>query len=280
MTLGKRLGWPDQASAANRRTFKQLFEWYVKLAIPYETLSNIRSGVLVKSGEQTAESVAAGFGGHCVEHAELLAALLRETGFDARMVSADQTDYVFNLSSKLSGSYVLVDVEGQLFMCDSYYHEVFLPVPKRGGECQGRFAMTRTSDAQFLFQIYRNGTVVADNLVYERSTLDERRRIFSERYREFSPFGITAPYYQTKSPHRIALYYSPERDRCLVQEKTSGRLIEDRQVQECEWIPATYRSILPQAIERSRHERVAAMKFLEKGIFNPWYSRILERADA
>lgn len=275
-SLSARLGWPEPVGIPNRSTLERFFAWYVHLNIPYETISNLESNVLVRTAEEVVDSVLANFGGHCVEHGLLLVALLKENAFDARFTSADLTDHTIKRSTPMASTFALVRLGDEMIACEPYFTPVMLTVPPSGRFTQGRYAVERIDETHILFQVYRGDTLVAEELIHEDSTLEMRRQAFEERYQTFSPFGVITPYYQTRKPHRIAIYYAPQEDRFLVQDKQTY-YIEEHDIARCSWIPEHIRVRIPEVAIRSRREREASIAFLRRGVFNPFYKAVETR---
>jgi hypothetical protein len=271
MATGETLGLRP-IRGTDRERLTGVFEWFVGLALPYETVSNQLWNVHIKTAEQMVEAVTDGFGGHCVEHAVLLTAILAEQGFDARFVNADVHDLARGVRIELAKPMVYVRLGDQTFLCDPYYGRTLLRVPRRGELRSGRRVVRRLDDDDTVVVLSRRGgRAVGKDVVRTYSTIDDRRRLFRERYATFSPFGVTAPYYQLLRPVRRALYYEPEADRLLTHDGCSARYLSDDQLAHVGWIPEKLRALIPVAVERNRRERVAAAAFLRTGAYRPYY---------
>jgi N-acetyltransferase len=274
MELSKTIGYDAPEQPADRHTLRRLFDWFVGRGLPYETVSNLQQNVLIKSAEQMAEAVARGFGGHCVEHAVLFAAFLREQGFDARFVNADYHDHLLGISIALAKPFVLVCIDGHLYVCDPYYRRLLLPVPDTGEIHSGNLSVRRVDADSFVIELRRNGTVANQDLVRESSSLEDRQWLFRDRYAEFTPFGITAPYYQVMRPARRAVYYDPHADEFVAHDETRVESLNEYQLAECGWIPRRYRELIPALAARNRREREHAAEFLQTGAYTPPYLRL------
>jgi hypothetical protein len=268
----------DVPSAVDRDTLSHAFEHFIRREVPYETVSNLALSRLVKSAAEMIEAVGSGLGGHCVEHAVLLTEFLRELGFDARFANADYHDRVSGRSTAMAKPLCLVRLGEETFVADPYYRRVLLPVPREGELRVGRFVVVRKSDDEFWIQSLKQGAdgagrgaVWNEDRVRVSSTLLDRCRLFESRYAEFSPFGITAPYFQLMRPERKALFYDPEQD-CLVDcDSVAVRELHEDGLAECDWIPERVRHLVLEFVGRSRATRTAARRFLARGEYAPHY---------
>jgi hypothetical protein len=253
---------------------RQVFEWFRALGLLYETVSNHQLGVHVKTAGEMADSVRRGFGGHCVEHAVLLAAILGELGYDARFANADHHDRVRDVSIEMAKALVLVTLDEGTFACDPYYTRAVVPLPDAGRVEQGRYAVWRLDARTCAIDSLRRGAVVSRDVVREDSTIDDRRRLFAERYVEFSPFGVTAPWFQLRGPVRRGLYYDPLHDAYLEHDDATWRHLSASEVVTLGWVPERVRRRVPVLGERNRAERDAAARFLETGAYVPYYRQL------
>ncbi|MEN9578000.1 MAG: hypothetical protein RJA70_1009 [Pseudomonadota bacterium] len=275
----------DVPSAVDRDALAHAFEHFIRREVPYETVSNLVLSRLVKSAAEMVETVADGLGGHCVEHAVLLTEFLRELGFDARFANADYHDRVSGRSTAMAKPLCLVRVGETLFVADPYYRQVLLPVPREGELRVGRFVVVRKNDEEFWIQALKldaagagQGAVLNEDHVHALSTLHDRCRLFEARYAEFSPFGITAPYFQLMRPVRKALFYDPEQD-CLVDcDPVAVRELQSEDLAKCEWIPERVRHLVLEFVGRSRAMRPAARRFLARGEYAPHYLQLERRS--
>lgn len=253
-----------------------VFEWFLGLGLLYETVSNQRLGIQVKTEEEMADSVGRGFGGHCVEHAVLLTAVLRQLGFEARFVNADHHDRARGGSIEMAKALALVTLPEGVFACDPYYTRAVIPLPRAGALEAGRYAVRRLDPSSCAIETRRRGEVMSLDVVREDSTVEDRRRLFAERYAEFSPFGVTAPWFQVMRPVRRGLYYDPVGDSYLDHDRTSWRRLSADEVAALDWVPARVRELVPVLGERNRGEREAATRFLEGGEYVPFYRQLRE----
>jgi hypothetical protein len=251
-----------------------LFDWYLSLGIPYETLSNLASGVLIKNAGQMLEAVLAGGGGHCVEHSVMLEAVLREAGFDARMINADYHDARTGARITLSKPLVVVLLDGRMWVCDPYYRTVMLPVPAAGSVRDGAFEITRVDDKCFMLARI-DGERVADA---DHANLDwplaMREAQFRTRYQQFSPFGVTAPFFQVLRPVRQAIFYSPRDDALLATGGAGYQVFAPEEIDAHTWVPPRVRRGIVERLAASRAEREEALRFLASGLFPPFYERL------
>jgi hypothetical protein len=152
-----------------------------------------------------------------------------------------------------------------------------MPVPYEGERAGGERVRATAQGAQIRIETFRREAAATTERLQLRSGIEERIRLFATRYRDFSPFGITAPYYQQLRPARRALYFVPEENQLLVQDGTQIRLIADDAIEEETWVPAQIRRQLPAALGRNRQERDHAIAFLQTKTFLPQY-RLLPQA--
>lgn len=274
MGFASRLHCPVEVGSLSVSALRQLFDWYVGLNIPYETLSNIHTGVLVKDAVQMLGAVEQGGGGHCVEHSVLLAAVLADAGFDARIVNADYHDHRKGTVVRIAKPLVVVSAEGGQWICDPYYRTVVLPLPETGSHRDGEYEVTRSGEGAFHILRLQDGRPVDEDRADFGWTLDTRRRQFADRYTDFSPFGVTAPFYQVMRPVRTAIFYSPRHDRLIVAEGNRYDAIADGDLAGLDWIPERFRASILAALPTSRGQRAAALAFLEGGLFPPYYERL------
>lgn len=268
----------EVSGAVDRAALTHAFDHFVRREVPYETVSNLMSCRLVKSAAEMVETVGDGFGGHCVEHVVLLTEFLCELGFDARFANADYHDRLSGRSTAMAKPLCLVRMAEEMFVADPYYRRVLLPVPGKGELRVGRFAVVRKDDDEFWIQALKpsvagdgRGAVLNEDHVHVSSTLQDRCRLFEARYVEFSPFGITAPYFQFMRPERKALFYDPEQD-CLVDcDSVVVRELQDKDLAACQWIPERVRHLVLELVDRSRATRTAARRFLARGEYTPHY---------
>jgi hypothetical protein len=279
VNLSGRLACPRVDGRADQAALQALFDWYVGLQIPYETISNLRADVLIRTPTEIAASAASGLGGHCVEHALLFTDLLREHGFAARYVNGDHHDYVLGVVMTLAKPFTLVNLRARLFVCDTYYRRVMLEVPGAGG-ANGDLVARRIDPWTFVIESRRDGKLTGEDIVHEESTLADRRRQFEERYHAFSPFGITAPYYQVMKPKRCGLYYDPGADQYVVHEGKKVFAVSDGDLPGLRWLPGGLAAQIPAVAARNRRERQAACAFLETGLYQPFYRQLTVRRTA
>ncbi|WP_162296941.1 arylamine N-acetyltransferase [Burkholderia ubonensis] len=252
----------------------RLFDWYLSLGIPYETLSNLASGVLIKNAGQMLAAVLDGGGGHCVEHSVLLEAVLHEAGFDARLINADYHDERNGVRITLSKPLVVVRLDGGMWVCDPYYRNVMLPVPDAGALRTGEFEVTRVDAARFVLARIDGARVVDADHANLEWPLAMREAQFRTRYRQFSPFGVTAPFYQVLRPVRQAIFYSPRDDALLATKGASYQVFTPDRIDEHAWVPAHVRAGIAERLAAARAEREDALRFLESGLFPPFYERL------
>jgi hypothetical protein len=283
-SLNARLGGSVDAGPADRTQLRRIFDWFVALDIPYETVSNLATDVLIKTPAELVDSIEAGFGGHCVEHAVLLTELLRESGFDARYVNADVhhpgRDGAPDVVVRMAKPLVLVRVDAGRMVCDPYYGRTVLPVPDTEPSVVVKdVTLHRTARSVFIVRWHRDGRLTGADVVREDSGIERRRSLFQQRYSGFSPFGVTAPYYQQMRPVRQAVYYDPELDCLLTHTAHEVHRLSVRDLPSCDWIPPPIRERIAALVPRSRRERVTAAAFLHSGVYTPYY-RLLQPAPA
>jgi hypothetical protein len=272
MKLASALGYREASSASSiDGKFSHLFRWFTGLQIPYETLTNIDEEVLIRTSEQLLPSIAKGAGGHCVEHSLLFADILGEHGFEAQVVNADHKDYISGLASGNSRSYVLVTVGSDQILADSLYAQTCFSVPKFGGNMNDGIFVRRLSEEHFSFAIFTGSTLVAEDIVNESVSLDDRRKLFVERYTGINPFGVFAPFFQTTKPFRKGIYYAPKSDSLVVHENRESFHLSDTDIPSQLWIPRVLRDLLPAALSVNRRDRSALLARLRAGISNPYY---------
>lgn len=273
MTLSEKLGWRISEQQPDFDYLNKLFDWFIGLNIPYETVSNFELGTFIKTPEEMAECAVSGLGGHCVEHAVLWAEIARENGFLSSVVNADFNNYVLGVSGELTYAYALLELpDSTRIFSDTYYTGALLPIPPRGGIQRGQFVIKRISDKNFSFLNFSDGDLLKEDIVREDSDLAVRQRLFEQRYGNFFPFGVVAPYYQAKQPERRSIYYVPKLDRYLVQEKGKSYALPLEKLSDCDWIPSAILAKIREVTPRNRAERANAVAFLRKGIFNPVYT--------
>lgn len=251
---------------------KALFDWYISLEIPYETVSNVEMDALIKTEQQMLRSVLAGDGGHCVEHSLLLTAVLRDFGFQCTLVNADYHNRKAGTVVKMAKPLVVVELGEESWVCDPYYRSVAQPIlqvddPSKTDGTQ----VSRESPTVFSIRKRVGGTIVDEDRANMEWTIHDRRLQFELRYKEFSPFGVTAPLYQRLRPVRTALFYSPEHDSLLVSEGSSYRLINTDELALETWVPETYRDRALRLVPGLCETRAAAGAFIKKGLFQPTY---------
>ncbi|HEX7936063.1 MAG TPA: arylamine N-acetyltransferase [Paraburkholderia sp.] len=256
----------------------RLLDWYLSLGIPYETLSNLASDVLIKNAEQMLAAVLDGGGGHCVEHSVLLEAVLHEAGFDARLVNADYHDERNGGRITLSKPLVVVRLGERMWVCDPYYRTVMLPVPAEGSVREGMFEITRVDEKRFVLARVEGEHVIDADHANLDWPLAMREAQFRTRYQQFSPFGVTAPFYQVLRPVRQAIFYSPRDDALLATQGASYQVFAPERIDEFAWIPARAREDIAQRLPASRAQREDALRFLESGLFPPFYERLRRSA--
>lgn len=267
---------PDMPRSARHDAagLREVFDWFLGLELLYETVSNQQLGVHIKTADAMAESVRRGFGGHCVEHALLLTAILGELGYDARFANADHHDRGRGVSIEMAKALALVTLPEGTFACDPYYSRAVIPLPRTGQLKEGRYAVRRLDPRSCAIETRRGGEVVGCDVVREDSTIDGRRRLFAERYAGFSPFGVTAPWFQVMRPVRRGLYYDPLHDAYLDHDKTTWRHLSTDELAALDWVPERVRELVPVLGERNRAERDAAARFLETGAYVPFYRQL------
>lgn len=256
----------------DRIALKTVFNWHLSLKIPYETLSNLELGALVKTEEQMLGSVLAGDGGHCVEHSVLLAAVLGDLGFSCAVVNGDYHNKNSGVLVKMAKPLVVIELQDESWVCDPYYRCMAQPLPPVGGVGEdGDIQVYRKSASEFRI-IKLVGNVVADeDHVNMEWTIHDRRCQFEQRYTDFLPFGITAPLYQLLRPVRTGLFYSPEHDSLLVSEGSIYRLIRTEDLEHEQWVPDLYRRRVLKLLPGIRETRGAAYEFIKSGLFPPSY---------
>jgi hypothetical protein len=274
MNISKELQYPNTVTEHSAQELADAFNWYISLTIPYETLSNIRLGVFIKNPQEMLSTVVAGGGGHCVEHSVLLQALLIELGFDATLINADFRNHVTNKVVRISKPLVVVTIGTEMYVCDPYYRHLFLKLPAQGQDKQGNFLVTRESDIEFSIIRLKGEEAIDEDCANFEWSLEVRRKQFESRYQEFSPFGVTAPFYQILRPVRKAIFYSPVEDCLVCAEGDSYRYISESDLSELEWLPAQYRSEILEHLESARSQRSAASDFIHKGQFPPYYESL------
>lgn len=256
----------------NRTTLKSVFDWYVSLKVPYETVSNLELGALVKTEEQMLGSVLAGDGGHCVEHSVLLAAVLGDLGFFGAVVNADYHDKNSGAVVKMAKPLVVVELQDESWVCDPYYRCMAQPIPPLGATGEnGGIQVYRKSATEFRISKLVGGVVADEDHANMEWTIHDRRRQFEQRYADFSPFGITAPLYQRLRPVRTGLFYSPEYDSLLVSEGGKYRLIRTENLEHEKWVPEPFRRRVLKLLPGIRETRETAYEFIKTGLFPPSY---------
>ena len=256
----------------DRIALKTVFDWHLSLKVPYETVSNLELGALVKTEEQMLGSVLAGDGGHCVEHSVLLAAVLGDLGFSCAVVNGDYHNKNSGVLVKMAKPLVVIELQDESWVCDPYYRCMAQPLPPVGGVGEdGDIQVYRKSTSEFRI-IKLVGNVVADeDHVNMEWTIHDRRCQFEQRYTDFLPFGITAPLYQLLRPVRTGLFYSPEHDSLLVSEGSIYRLIRTEDLEHEQWVPDLYRRRVLKLLPGIRETRGAAYEFIKSGLFPPSY---------
>lgn len=256
----------------DRIALKTVFNWHLSLKIPYETLSNLELGALVKTEEQMLGSVLAGDGGHCVEHSVLLAAVLGDLGFSCAVVNADYHNKNSGVLVKMAKPLIVVKLQDESWVCDPYYRCMTQPIPAVGGVGEdGDIQVYRKSASEFRIIKFMGDVVVDEDHANMEWTIHDRRCQFEQRYTDFLPFGITAPLYQLLRPVRICLFYSPEHDSLLVSEGGRYRLIRTEDLEYEKWVPDLYRRRVLKLLPGIREKRRAAYEFIKSGLFPPSY---------
>lgn len=274
MQFALALRCPIKELVPSSASLKQVFEWYMSLAIPYETLSNIESSVLIKNAIQMLEAVQAGGGGHCVEHSVLLTELLKEFGFSAELVNADYHDHQRQIRVKISKPMVVVRLSEGWWVCDPYYRAIVFPVPGSGTEQWKSFEIARQSEHEFSIGRRQNGVIVDEDRANCTWTLEVRQHQFDTRYKHFSPFGVTAPFFQILRPVRKSVFYSPRHDTLIIAEGDSFQPIESSGLCEVSWLPQAICNRIINALPGIRKQRTDAVEFLNQGLFPPYYERL------
>jgi hypothetical protein len=262
----------DVGNLPNRTTLKTVFGWYISLKIPYETVSNLELSILVKTGKQMLGSVLAHDGGHCVEHSVLLAAILDALGFSCIVVNADYHNNHSGTVVKMAKPLVVVELQDESWVCDPYYRCLAQPIPAVGETRKsGDILVYRESPSKFRISKLIGGVVADEDRVNMEWTIHERRIQFEQRYKDFSPFGITAPLFQLIRPVRTGLFYSPEHDSLLVSESSTYRLIENKDLEHEHWIPKSFKHRILKLLPEICQTRTAAYEFIKTGLFPPSY---------
>lgn len=257
---------------------RQIFNWYLSLNIPYETISNLETGILIKNATQMANAVVNGSGGHCVEHSVLLTGILEEAGFDARLVNADYQDYRTGTKVLLSKPLVVVRSEMGEWVCDPYYRSTLLVIPESGTLRNGNLVVTRRDHDRFTITRFVGDEVMDEDHADLRWSLQMREEQFRSRYQRFSPFGVTAPFYQLMRPTRKAVFYSPRDDAVVATDGGRYRVVDAANIVHLSWVPENIRIAVISRLDVCRRERSEALAFIEAGAFPPFYEHLL-RAD-
>ena len=278
MKISRELKCPKSVTECSVQELAEIFNWYISLDIPYETLSNIRLGVFIKSPQEMLSTVVAGGGGHCVEHSVLLRALLYEVGFEAKLINADYRNHVTNQVIRISKPLVVVTIGEHMYVCDPYYRHLFLKLPDRGEVKQGNFLVARDSDGEFRISRIKGEKTIDEDCANFDWSLEVRRSQFETRYQKFSPFGVTTPFYQILRPVRKAIFYSPVEDCLICAEGDSYRYIPESDLAEVEWLPVRYRPEILSHLELARSQRDAASEFILGGQFPPYYENLQLKA--
>jgi hypothetical protein len=253
---------------------KDVFDWYLSLHIPYETISNLETGVLIKSAAQMADTVIAGGGGHCVEHSVLLTEILQEAGFDAQLVNADYHDHRTGATVLFSKPLVVVRMDGGMWVCDPYYRSTMLAIPASGASREAEFAVTRHDRDKFTIAKLANDVPVDEDRADLNWSLQMREEQFRSRYRRFSPFGVTAPFYQLLRPTRKAVFYSPRDDAIVATDGGRYRVMDAAEIEHLNWVPEKIRVAVMSRLNACRRERGEALAFIDTGSFPPFYERL------
>jgi len=278
MRVSERLGLEFASNALDVDLLNKIFSTMLGKNIPYETVSNLALDVHIKSATQMADAVVSGLGGHCVEHAVLLLAVLLEHGFDATYANGDVHDVLRNTCNPLAKAYVLVTIDGDTFACDPFYRRKSILLPREGVIHYKKLVLQRLDKNTVRLQTVVNGDVTHEEVIRQNTTLDDRRNEFKRRYVAFSPFGITAPYFQQMLPMRRALFYHPISDRFVAHDNSSLMMIALDSLDECDWIPASIRSQILMFLPVARRQRDAAIAFLKQGLYTPHYLQLETRA--
>lgn len=276
MHFSQALNCPVAQQPPSEDALRCLFDWYLTLAISYETLSNIAQGILIKDATQMLAAVRAGGGGHCVEHSVLLTALLKEYGYVAELINADYHDHQRQIRMGIAKPLVLVRLAHEWWVCDPYYRAIMYPVPSHGVVKWKTFDITRLTTQEFSITRRQRGLVVDEDHANCAWTIETRKQQFETRYRDFSPFGVTAPFFQLLRPVRQAVFYSPRRDSLIVVDGDSFRTIESVQLADIGWLPTALRPCIVSALPMLRSQREAALDFLNQGKFPVYYERLRE----
>jgi hypothetical protein len=276
MHLSETIGLADLRQLDEKKRFEAIFAYYVSLKIPYETVSNFETKALVRAPAEIAATVAAQRGGHCIEHASLLAALLEEQGIRAKVISGDHTNVECGVYSALASTFAMATVVGESYLCDPFYGAVRARVPKSGGCLRDGVVIRRLDPNTIVYVTFEGETMYRDDVVYENVDFSERLALIESRYRDFFPFGVLTPYYQEVRPKWRSLLYSPKFDCYVVQEKRTSFQIPIDKLDTCEWIPKPIRTRIPLATEFNRAQREIAIRFLRRGLFNPFYLSVAE----
>lgn len=256
--------------------FRSVYQQFLGKEILYETLSNIAERIFLRSPELLVENVDRGYGGHCVEIVWLLADLLTELGWPAKVINGDMIDYKLKVSTKLSAAYVYVKVGSREFVCDPYYTQALSEVPAVGGLFDGRYLTRRLSKSSFTFSEISDGMLVSEDTMFLDVGIEYRQQVFAERYSGFCPFGVVTPYIQYLRPERRAIYYVPKSRALLAIEGRVSRKVSLQDLTSIEWLGAHFHEPIRSAYERNDAERGQSIAFLRKGIFNPLYTPIEE----
>jgi len=278
MFVSHQLGVFENDSEVNFSLVERLFDKFVSLNIPYETISNLRDNVLIKTPGQMIECIESGMGGHCVEHALVLCEVFKEHGMDAIYVNADNIDHIANVTTLLSKPYIMLKINGEDLLVDAYYRRMIFKVPKEGKIEMERFTIDRIDDVTVKISFFGRKGMYSEEIIYFKSGIKEKIKIFDDRYKFFTPFGITAPYYQEISPQRKGIYFDVERDSLVLQENKEVKYVSEMELSFVDWIPDYIKSGILSYVLRNKSEKSEVREFLESGEYTPIY-KILEKSN-
>jgi hypothetical protein len=253
----------------------QFMEEFAALRIPYETLSNHSSGVLIKPPVQLSAAYRDGLGGHCLEQAQLLRAVLVEAGFHARLVHADQLDLVSQSHMRCSQTYVLVTLEAETYLCDAFLTRRAYPLPVGEGVRWGPCVIRRPLHDMHRWQMELlwfdepSDELVREERLYLYLPEDTREKMFHERYANFSPFGVLTPFFRLARPD-TSIHYVPAFDEFSISSKGQVRRIRRDELAEETWIPAPYRQAIQRAADELKGRRQAYLQVLKRDLSSPY----------